>query len=90
MTKSELITLVAEKGEFSKKDAEKAINAVTGAITDALICGEKVQLIGFGTFEVREHAEKKGINPKNKQPITIPAKKAPAFKAGKTLKDAVN
>lgn len=90
MTKSELITLIAEKGEFTKKDAEKALNAVTGAVTDALICGEKVQIIGFGTFEVRDRAAKKSKNPRTGEEIMVPAKKAPAFKAGKALKDSVN
>ncbi len=90
MTKSELVTLIAEKGEMTKKDAEKALSAVTGAITDALILEEKVQLIGFGTFEVRERAEKKTKKPGTQEEIIIPARKAPVFKAGKALKDAVN
>lgn len=90
MTKSELIALIAEKGEMKKKDAEKALSSVTNAITDALVNGEKVQIIGFGTFEVRDRAAKKSKSPRTGEEIMIPAKKAPAFKPGKGLKDAVN
>ncbi len=90
MTKSDLVALIAEKGEMKKKDAEKALTAVTGAITEALANDEKIQLIGFGTFEVRERAEKKTKKPGTQEEITIPARKAPVFKAGKALKDAVN
>lgn len=90
MTKSELITLIQEKGEYSKKDAEKALSTVISSITDALIEGEKVQLVGFGTFEVRDRKEKESKNPRTGETILVPAKKAPAFKAGKALKDAVN
>lgn len=90
MTKSELIALIAEKGEMKKKDAEKALSSVTNAITEALVNGEKVQIIGFGTFEVRDRAAKKSKSPRTGEEIMIPAKKAPAFKAGKALKDAVN
>ncbi len=89
MNKAELIAAVAEKSELTKKDAEKAVNSVIGVITDALSKGEKVQLVGFGTFEVRDRAERKGRNPQTKEEITIPASKAPVFKAGKALKDAV-
>lgn len=89
MTKTELISIIAEKGGYSKKDAEKALATVTASITDALIKGEKVSLVGFGTFETRERAAKTGINPLTKATIEIPAKKVPAFKAGKALKDAV-
>lgn len=89
MTKTELINAVAEKTEFSKKDAEKAVNAVLEGITDALTGGEKVQLVGFGTFEVRERAEREGKNPATGATIKIAATKVPAFKAGKALKDAV-
>ena len=86
MNKNELVAAVAEKGELTKKDAEKAINAFVSVVTDALINGEKVQMVGFGTFEVRQRAERKGVNPLLKQEITIPASKAPAFKAGQALK----
>ena len=90
MTKAELINAVAEQSGFSKKDSEKALNAVVSAITDALVKGDKVQIVGFGTFEVRERAAKEAINPRTKETIPVPAKKAPAFKAGKALKDAVD
>ena len=90
MTKADLINAVAEKTGFSKKDSEKAIKAVTGAITDALVSGDKVQIVGFGTFEVRERAAKEAKNPRTKEVIKVPAKKAPAFKAGKSLKEAVD
>lgn len=89
MTKAEFVNAIAEKGGYSKKDAEKALATVTAAITDALVAGEKVSLVGFGTFEVRERAAKVGINPLTKKSIKIPAKNVPAFKAGKALKDAV-
>ena len=87
MTKTELISAVAEKANLTKKDADKAVSAVFEAVTDALAKGDKVQLVGFGTFEVRERAAKEGINPATKQKMNIPAKKVPAFKAGKALKD---
>lgn len=90
MTKSELINQIAEKSELTKKDAEKAFSAVVSSITDALVSGEKVQIVGFGTFEVRDRKEKLSKNPQTGETITVPAKKAPAFKAGKALKDAVN
>lgn len=90
MTKAELIAQVAEKSELSKKDAEKAIAAVVSSVTDALVAGDKVQLVGFGTFEVRDRKEKESKNPKTGEKIIVPAKKAPAFKPGKALKDAVN
>lgn len=89
MNKSELVASVAEKSGLTKKDAEKAVNAVFDSITATLVSGEKVQLVGFGTFEVRERKERQGQNPQTKQPITIHATKVPAFKAGKGLKDAV-
>ena len=89
MNKSELVASVAEKAGLTKKDAEKAVNAVFDSITETLVAGEKVQLVGFGTFEVRERKERQGQNPQTTQPITIPATKVPAFKAGKGLKDAV-
>ena len=89
MTKTELINAVAEKAELTKKDADKAVSAVIDTITESLAKGEKIQLVGFGTFEVRERAAKEGINPATKEKMNIPAKKVPAFKAGKTLKDVV-
>ncbi|MBS5661521.1 MAG: HU family DNA-binding protein [Clostridiales bacterium] len=89
MTKTELINAVAEKAELTKKDADKAVSAVIDTITESLAKGEKIQLVGFGTFEVRERAAKEGINPATKEKMNIPAKKVPAFKAGKALKDVV-
>ena len=90
MNKTELIAAVAEKAEISKKDAEKAIKAFTDVVTDELVKGEKVQLVGFGTFEVSERVEREGRNPKTREPMTIAASKSPKFKAGKALKDMVN
>ena len=89
MTKAELIAQVALKAGLSKKDSDKAIGAVIDSITEALAAGDKVQLVGFGTFEVKERGERKGINPRTKEEITIAATKAPVFKAGKALKDSV-
>lgn len=89
MNKTELIAAVAENAGLSKKDAEAAVKAVFGSIEDALKKGEKVQLIGFGTFEVRARAAKEGRNPKTGEKMTIKASKVPAFKAGAALKDAV-
>ena len=89
MTKVELVNAVAEKAGLSKKDADKAVAAVFAAITDSLKKGDKVQLIGFGTFEVRERAARTGLNPRTKETIKIAATKVPAFKAGKALKDVV-
>ena len=89
MTKSELISAVAEKANLSKKDAEAAISAVTETITEALADGDKVSLVGFGTFSVKDRAARTGINPLTKEKIEIAASKAPAFKAGSALKDAV-
>lgn len=89
MTKVELIAAVAEAAELTKKDAEKAVSATLDVITDALKNGEKVSLVGFGTFEVRERKERQGRNPQTREPMTIPASKLPAFSAGKALKDAV-
>lgn len=88
MNKTELIAAVAEKG-FSKKDAEKAVAAVFSSIEDALKAGDKVQLIGFGTFEVRERAAKQGRNPRTGETMMFEASKVPAFKAGAALKAAV-
>ncbi len=90
MNKSELIAAVAEQAAMSKKDAEKAVNAVVAAVTDALVDGDKVQLVGFGTFEVRARDARTGKNPRTGEVIKIAASKVPAFKAGKALKDAVN
>ena len=88
MNKTDLVNAVAEKG-FSKKDADKAVAAVFEAVEGALVKGDKVQLVGFGTFEVRERAAKEGRNPRTGETIKIAATKIPAFKAGKGLKDAV-
>lgn len=90
MNKTELAVAVAAQAGFSKKDAEKAVGAVVGSIADALAKGEKVQLVGFGTFEVRQREARMGKNPRTGETVSIPASKAPAFKAGKALKDAVN
>ena len=90
MTKAELINVVAQKTELSKKDSDKAVSAVVDAITEALASGDKVSLVGFGTFEVKERGERKGINPRTKEEITIAASKLPCFKAGKALKDSVS
>ena len=90
MTKAELIAQIADKAELKKKDAENALSAAIESITGALKAGEKVQLVGFGTFEVRDRKEKESKNPRTGEKIIVPAKKAPAFKAGKALKDAVN
>ena len=90
MNKKELVAGVAGKCEVSKKDAEKVIEAVTSVITDALKNGDKVQLVGFGTFEVAERAAREGRNPKSGETMYIAASKTPKFKAGKVLKDAVN
>ena len=89
MNKTELIASVAEKANISKKDAEKAVAAFIDSVAAELKAGGKVQLVGFGTFEVRERAARVGINPRTKATIKIAATKAPAFKAGKALKDAV-
>lgn len=90
MTKQELIAAVAENAGIKKVEAEKAITATFKTITHALEKQEKVQLVGFGTFEVKDRAARKGRNPKTGEEITIPASKNPSFKAGKALKDAVN
>ena len=89
MNKSELIEAMANTASLSTKDAEAALNAYTDVITEALKKGDKVTLVGFGTFEVRERPERQGRNPQTKEPMTIAASKLPAFKAGKALKDAV-
>ncbi|MDR0924818.1 MULTISPECIES: HU family DNA-binding protein [Clostridia] len=90
MNKAELIAAVAEKAELSKKDAEKAVKALTDVISEELVKGEKIQLVGFGTFEVSERAAREGRNPKSGEVMNIPASKTPKFKAGKALKDMVN
>ncbi len=89
MNKAELITAVAEKTALSKKDSEKAVNAALETITEALAGGDKVQLVGFGGFEVKERGARVGRNPMTREEIEIPASRVPAFKAGKALKDAV-
>ncbi len=89
MNKSELIAAISAQAEISKKDAEAALNATIDAIKGALKKGDKVQLVGFGSFEVRERAERKGRNPQTKKEIVIPATKVPVFKAGKALKDEI-
>ena len=90
MNKTELIAAIAEQAEISKKDAEKALKAFTDVVADELKKGEKVALVGFGTFEVSERAAREGRNPATNETITIPASKAPKFKAGKALKDMLN
>lgn len=89
MNKTELVAAIAEQTELSKKDAEKALKAFTDIVADELKKGEKVQLVGFGTFEVRERAAREGKNPATGEKIQIAASKVPAFKAGKSLKDYV-
>lgn len=89
MNKTELIAAVAEKAGVSKKDADSAVNAVIDAIVEAVSKDEKVQIVGFGTFEVRSRSERQGRDPRTNSPITIPASRVPAFKAGKAFKDAV-
>lgn len=89
MNKTEFINAVAAKEGIEKKCAEKAVNAVFATIADTLAKGEKIQLVGFGTFEVRERAEKQGRNPRTGETMTVPASKVPAFKAGAALKNAV-
>ena len=90
MNRTELVSAMSEKSGLTKKDAEKALTAFTEAIEGALKEGDKVQLVGFGTFEVKDRPARTGINPRTKQPVKIAASKAPAFKAGKALKDAMN
>ncbi len=89
MNKSELIEIVTEKTEITKKVAERVVNAVFESITDSLAGGDKVQVIGFGTFEVRQREAREGRNPATGETIMIPALKVPVFKAGKKLKDSV-
>lgn len=90
MNKADLIKSISEKGDITRVDAEKALNAFVESVEEALVNGDKVQLVGFGSFEVRDRAERKGRNPQTKKEITIKASKAPVFKVGKVLKDMVN
>jgi len=90
MNKAELVAVMAEKAEISKKDAERALKAFTDVVAEEMKKGEKVQLVGFGTFEVSTRAARTGRNPQTGKEMTIPASKAPRFKAGKALKDMVN
>ena len=90
MNKAELIAAIADKAELSRKDSEAAVNALVDAVTAALKNDDKVQLVGFGSFEVKKRAARTGRNPKTKETIQIPASKVPVFKAGKALKDAVS
>ncbi len=90
MNKSDLIAAIAAKTGETKKSAEATVNAFVDVVTETLVKGDKVQLVGFGSFEVRKRAARKGRNPQTKEEIKIPASKAPVFKAGKALKDLVN
>lgn len=90
MNKAELITAMAAKADLSKKDVEGALKAFIDVVTDELKKGEKIQLVGFGTFETSDRAAREGRNPQTGEPMTIAASKAPKFKAGKALKDAIN
>ena len=89
MNKAELISAIAEKSELTKKDSEKALNALLDSITNALNNGEKVQIIGFGTFEAKKRAAREGINPRTGKAISIAAATVPSFKAGKAFKDSL-
>ncbi len=89
MNKTELVAAVAAKAELSKKDAEVAVSAVLDSVKDALADGDKVSIVGFGTFAVKTRAAREGINPLTKAPMSIPETKVPTFKAGSALKDAV-
>ncbi len=90
MNKTELVSAVAEKTGLTKKDSEKAVGALFEVVTETLSTGERVQVVGFGTFEVRDRAARKGRNPQTGEVIDIAAAKVPAFKAGKALREAVN
>ncbi|MBP3270951.1 MAG: HU family DNA-binding protein [Ruminococcus sp.] len=90
MKKAELVNAIAEKGGYTKKDAEKALNAVIESITDVLVAGDKITLVGFGTFKTKVNPERMGRNPRTKEEKLIPEKTVPVFKAGQALKDAVN
>ncbi len=89
MKKTELIAAVAERTGLQKKDADKAISAITSVIMEAVAAGDRVQIVGFGTFEVRTRCARKGRNPRTKEPIDIPASKLPVFKAGRSFKEIV-
>ncbi|MCL2752555.1 MAG: HU family DNA-binding protein [Defluviitaleaceae bacterium] len=90
MNKAELVTAIATKADITKKDAEKVLQSFVDVVTDELAKGGKVQLVGFGTFDVADRKAREGRNPQTGNPMTIPASKAPRFKVGKALKDAVN
>lgn len=90
MNKTELIAAISEKSELSKKDSEKALRAFEDAVIEELVKGGKVQLVGFGTFDVADRAAREGRNPQTGDPMPIPASKAPRFKVGKAFRDAVN
>ena len=90
MNKAELVAVMAERAEISKKDAERALKAFTEVVAEEMKKGEKIQLVGFGTFEVSTRAARTGRNPQTGTEMTIPASKAPRFKAGKALKDMIN
>ena len=90
MNKTDLIAAIAEKSGLTKKDSEKAVTAMLDSIIEAVVAGDKVQLVGFGTFEKRQRSERIGVDPRTKERISIPASKIPAFKAGRNFKDAVN
>ena len=90
MNKAELVSMIAAKSNLTKKDSELALNAFVETVQGALKKGEKIQLVGFGTFEVRQRSARNGVNPRTKQSIKIPASKAPVFKAGKALKESCN
>jgi len=90
VNKAELISVMAEKSGLTKKDSEKALNSFIEAVEEALVKGDKVQLVGFGTFEVRERSARKGRNPQTGEEIDIPAASVPAFKAGKALRESIN
>lgn len=90
MNKQELVIAISEKAEISRKDAEKALAALISSVEEALIAGDKVQLVGFGTFEVKTRAARVGRNPKTQEKIEIPAAKIPTFKAGKAFKDVLD
>ena len=90
MNKTEFVAAIAEKADLSKKDTEKALKAFEEVVTEELVKGGEVRLVGFGTFDVLERAAHTGRNPQTKEPMEIPASKAPRFRAGKALKDSVN
>ncbi len=90
MNKTELVAAIAAKSELSKKDAEKALKAFTDVVTEELKAGNKIQLVGFGTFEVAKREAREGRNPQTGEPMPIPASLSPKFKAGKALKDEIN